>query len=337
MDDEAIRPLEPAPEVPIQHQKWTMYWSSLERYEGCPQRFLWGKGWGILDVGGGPGKRKPVPVRSSDHHRVMGVVIADVMDKLYNEQWWAKLQGSELAGKLTEEVYAQFDRQCGRTKYYLPFGSFSPTGQVPSRTEVLNTCVDGVLNYLTTMRANKLVGEFAQAEVNLLGYVNSDNPVGGRCDLLIRRADTGVTILDGKNSMSKGKYTDPDQLRWYALCFYIVYGRLPDRLGFIYYRYPHDPETGEQGVEWVEFDAEDVRGLAVRAVEARRGMYNHAFEPTPDPPSCKFCDYESICEARQQQRAKNAKRRKRKDGELKKDLAAGVPIEGTSLSELDFG
>ena len=337
MADDVIRPKEEPPEIPIQHSKWAMYWSSLEKYEKCPQMFLWSRGWGNIDVGGGPGKKKPLPVQTSEHHRVMGKTIADVMDKFYNEQWWAKYKGEELVARLRDETRIQFDRHCDKPRTYIPFGSFSPKGAVPTRAELLDTCIDGVLGFLPTMIANKLVGEFAQAEVNLLGYIDPENPVGGRVDLLIRRKDVGVAILDGKNSATKGKHTNPDQLIWYALCFYIVYQRLPDRLGFIYFRFPYDPELGEQGVEWIDFDAEDVKGLAYRAVQARKAMYNHEFDARPSPPICKYCDYESICEERQAQIAKNRGRRKPKTSELQKDVAAGTPIAGSSLSELDFG
>ena len=349
-----------SPDVPIQHQKFTLYWSSLDLYEKCPQRFLWSRGWGNIDVGGGPGKRKPLPEKTSDHHRVMGNTIAKVSEYRYNGTedakfpsttedgkphpqagknipWWMLYKGSELVERLEKATEREFDYYCDKPKTYIPFGGFNK-GRVPTRSELLNVCLEGVRGYLKTMVANKLVGQYAFAEVNLLGYINEDNPIGGRADLLLRREE-GVVILDGKNSAHKGRHTDPNQLVWYALCFYVAYGRLPEKLGFIYYRYPYDPATDETGVEWVEFDPGDVKGLAVRAVEARAAMYRHEFDPVPTPDVCRYCDFESICPERQQQKAKNSKkRRESKKKKLERDLSGSNPLkEGAALLELDFG
>ena len=79
-----------ASEVKPKPRRFTLYWSSLERYEQCPQKFLWYRGWGVIDVGGGPGNKKPKPKRSSEHHAVMGKVIQAVIEDLYNEEWWKR-------------------------------------------------------------------------------------------------------------------------------------------------------------------------------------------------------------------------------------------------------
>ena len=188
-----------------------------------------------------------------------------------------------------------------------------------SRAEMLEIVRDGVLGYISTMKYHRLLGEeYSKAEVNLIGWVNKWVSVGGRVDMIIRRADTGITILDGKNTKHKMKYVNPDQLRWYAMCFKLAYRVLPDRLGFVWYRFPYgmetlDDETGElvveQGVEWVDFTEDDLRGLAQRAIEAREGMRKERFDPTPVPSHCQWCDFESVCEARQTQRAANAAKR----------------------------
>jgi hypothetical protein len=308
--------------------RFTMYWSSLETYEECPQRFLWRKGWNDLDVGGGPGRKKPPPEQKSEHHAIMGKTIAEVSEEFYNQEWWKEPEG--LLKRLEESTRKHFDYFCDKPNTYVPFGGFSPFGKVPTRAEMLNICHDGIRGFMRTMKHNKLIGPYARAEVDLVGYINNWHPIGGRADLIVRRDDTGVMILDGKNSMTKDKYTNPDQLRWYALCMYVVHGRLPDRLGFIYYRYPYDAETGESGVSWVDFTKEDIKGLAQRAVTARRAMDAEKFDPTPSPTACKFCIYESVCDARQNQKA--SRRRKRKPTEL--DKAIGTQ---SGLVELDIG
>jgi hypothetical protein len=127
-------------------------------------------------------------------------------------------------------------------------------------------------------------------------------------------------------------YTDPDQLRWYALCFYLSYRRMPDRLGFVYFRYPYGqekvdvdgdpiPEVDEQGrhtggneiesgVDWVGFTRDDLKGIATRARDAMRGITREKFPANPVPSQCRFCDFETVCPERMAQKKANRRNKK---------------------------
>lgn len=297
----------------------------MKRYEECPQAFLWYRGWGNIDLGRGPGRSKEKPFISSRHHAVMGIVIANVLERLYNDELWRDPHG------LADRLEALVDREWARvTAKKRNFVDYRVAG---SKYELVKVCKDGVRGFLRTMKQHRLLGEYSRAEVELLGWIDKRNPVGGRADLIIRRQDTGISIMDGKNAKSKGKYTDPDQLRWYALCFWLAYREMPDRLGFNYFRYPYgqpmvdgkgnpvlNEETGkqeiEQGVDWVPFTREDLKGLAYRAVEARKGMDKEKFEANPVPKVCRWCDYETVCEERQAQKAKNRRRKPKSVGAI---------------------
>lgn len=320
--------LPPADKKP--RRPYTLYWSSLKMYEDCPQSFLWGRGWGDIDVGGGPGRSKPLPVKKSRHHALMGMVIQYAIEKMYNDELWRA--PAELNGRLMALVEEEWDRQVMKPDNYVDYGLAG------DRTSLLEVCKNGVMGYLRTMKENRLLGPYAKAEVSLLGWVDKYNPVGGRADLVIRRDDTGITILDGKNSKTKGEYTDPDQLRWYALLFYLSYKQHANRVGFVYYRYPYGTPilgvdgqpTGEveSGVDWVPFTEADLKGLAQRAVDARTGMNREKFDATPVPSKCKWCDYETVCPARQAQKSENAGKRAKK--------VEGLP-EGTGgFTDLDL-
>jgi len=321
---------------------FTLYWSSLDTFEGCPQSFLWKKGWGAIDVGGGPGRKKPVPVQKSEHHAVMGTAIQAVIERFYNDGLWKILTPMELRDRLLEMGKEEFRLECARR--FIDWRLCEP------REEQEKLVLDGILGYMKTMKAHKLLGPYAKCEVDMVGYVNKYTPIGGRADLTIRR-DTeprkGVTILDGKNGKryKDGKggwmtYTDPDQLRWYALCFYLVYRQQPDHLGFIYYRYPYgapciNPDgvaTGEteEGVVWVPFTQEDLKGLAQRAVDARKKMDKEKFEATPNPKTCRFCDYETVCPQRTEQKDQN--RRGPKSSKMPSEM-----VNATGFTILNFG
>ena len=301
---------------------FTLYWSSLDMYEKCPQSFLWNKGWGVIDVGGGPGQKKPKPYKKSEHHAVMGTVIQAVVERFYNDELWNVLQPMMLRDRLLELADEYLRLELAKR-----FVDWRLAGM--TREEMAKTVRDGILGYMRTMKAHRLLGPYAKAELDMVAYVNKWTPIGGRADLVVRRDDTGTTIVDGKNGRryKDGKIqVDPDQLRWYALCFWLSYHQMPDRLGFVYYRYPSgDPildadgkDTGakEPGVEWIPYTRDDLKGLAQRAVDARKAMNKERFQATPDWRACRYCDYESVCPERQSQKANNRRSPKSVEGLL---------------------
>ncbi len=314
-------------------KRYTLYWSSLQRYEGCPQHFLWGRGWGAIDVGGGPGKRKPVPEQKSRHHAVMGIAIQAGIEAMYNEQWYRRPQ--EMMDLMIDEATTHFNREI--------LTGYIDWRESPSRTDLLQVVLAGVRGYVTTMKQHRLLGAWTEAEMDLIGFIDEGNPIGGRADTVFRRTDTGVTILDGKNSnryldRKTGQwfsYTDPDQLRWYALCYFLKFGVLPDRLAFVYYRFPYG-YTGDKGyedipsdgIDWVPFAEDDLKGLAARALEARAAMNAEKFDANPSPQGCRFCEYETVCTPRQEQKKKNQRGRKPK---------RSILPEGKGMMDLDLG
>ena len=280
----------------------TLYWSHLKAYEECPQKCFWQYGWGEVDQGRGPGKGKPKPLDKSMHHAVMGIVIQAVLEDFYNKELWKHQDGlrKRLIDLTKEKLTSSLPR------FYINWS------EAPAFEEMEQVCIDGVLGYLKTMKAHKLLGVYARSEVELYGFGASWLPLGGRADFVIRREDTGITLLDGKNSGTKMKWVDPDQLRWYALCFALAYRQMPDRLGFAWFRYPHDDEAGETGVDWLEFTKRDLVSLVDRAKKVRRGQEAGKFKAIVSYKVCRFCDYESVCPERQQAKAENSAKRQRK-------------------------
>jgi len=284
------------------NQSSTIYWSHLKMYEECPQKFLWTKGWEDIELGRGPGKGKKRPDERSRHHAVMGIVIQYAIEKMYNDELWR--DPKNLSTHLVELIEKEWKRQLADPRNVIDYNIAGP------EEDMLDICREGAIGYLQTMKKHRFLGVYAKAEVDLLGWIDKWNPIGGRADTIVRRDDTGITIIDGKNTKHKMKYTDPDQLRWYALLFKLSYRQLPDRLAYVWYRFPYDEEEGETGVEWIDFTEEDLKGIAQRALDARQGMRKRKFEPTPTPKTCRFCDFEPVCEARQSQRKANAANRK---------------------------
>lgn len=307
-------------------RKFVLYWSSLEMYERCPRQFLWRKGWADIDLGRGPGKGKKPKIPQSEHHAVMGRVLAQAFEDLYNQELYK--HPKSLRKELDRRVRVEFQRQLADPRVHI---NYSAPG-CPSQGEMLQLCLDGILNYLKTMKHQRLVGQWNRAEYDMAAYIDKYNPIGGKADLVFRRATEpgiGLTVLDGKNSKHKGKFTDPDQVRWYALMFYLETRVIPDRLGFLYFRYPfgfeHEDGTVDEGVEWIDCNKEEhLVPLAKRAKEARRGMMKRQFDPNPVPANCKYCEFESECPERVAQKKANAAKRKKKAPGLMADNDFGI-------------
>lgn len=298
-----------------------LYWSTLDKYEKCPQQFLWSRGWDGIDLGHGDGKRIPPPKESSMHHAIMGIVIAKAMEDLYNLELWR--DPKSLKDNLESIINKEFQ--------LLLFKKYVDWEKAPTEEEMLEICLEGIRGFLPTMKHHKLLGQYSKSEVNMIAELDGGVKVGGRADLIIIRNDE-VGIYDGKNSKSKGKYTDPDQLRWYGMLYRATTGVLPKKLGFIYYRYPYGMENEgiiEQGVDFVDYTTHHLDSLESRAKEVMQGMYALKFEPTPKAKNCQFCDYESMCDARKEQKAQNSEKRK-------KNFDRKLGIEGDSSNFVQF-
>ncbi len=270
-----------------------LYWSSIESYENCPRAYLWGHGHGTIDLGRGPGRSKQKPL-DSKHHAVMGIVLARALEHLYNDEMWRDPEN--LTNRLTDLVRREFAFTLNE--------NYVDWSQSPPKQDLLRVCMDGIFGFLRTMKANKLLGPYAKSEVDLTGWVDQYTPVGGRPDIIIRRDDTGVMILDGKNSMTPGKHTNPDQLRWYALVFYLAYNVMPSRLAFVYFRYPEGtpPKDHPEGTPWtglveVPVTRDDLKALGIRAKETFRAISKELFDPSPSPKACRYCDFRTVCDA----------------------------------------
>lgn len=314
---------------------YALYWSHIKMMRECPQKFLWSRGDSEIDLGAGFGKPKPLPEtleRQSEHYTLMGSVLSRVVELVYNDELWREPQN--LKDKVTEIAEKEFLLQ--EQGKYLDW-RFMP------REEAIATCVTGAVNFLKIMKHNRLLGDYARSEVRMdpwLNQVEKDLKICGIADLIYRDRDGKVHILDGKNASTPGKYEDDDQLRWYALCYRLVYGVNPDGLAFFYFRYPPNtpPEkfTGDwTGMIKVDFSDDDLKRLAKEGLETQKAIKNKNYEPNPMPKHCVNCPFEDICEPRQEQKKINsAKRNKNKEHiEISKE-----PVNvSNSLKILNFG
>jgi hypothetical protein len=270
-----------------------LYWSRLKKYESCGLNYLWSYGHPKYDLGQGYGKRRIPPIKRSEHHALMGTVIQYAIEMLYNNKLYQKhlFDQKSLQQELLKHMDEMFQQEQRRRFLILDEMSVD---------EMREICVSGVMGYLETMKHQKLIGSYNQAEERLTGALPDGTLIGGIADLVYRLHGDYI-ILDGKNSKAKGRYLDADQLRWYALCFRLVYGFYPKKLGYVWYRFPYNEEKEETGVSWVDFGRRDMTRLEERASRVRNLIQEgEKFRANPSKDNCRFCDFASVCEAKKE-------------------------------------
>jgi len=310
-----------------------LYWSHIKAMRECPQKFLWSRGNPEIDLGAGLGKPKPLPAeeeRASEHYTLMGSVLSTVVESIYNENLWK--EPLLLRDRVENLAKKEFSLQ--------EVGKYLDWSQM-MRSEAIDLCVSGAVNFLKIMKENRLLGPYARSEVKMETWVSpqlKDLKICGIADLIFRDTNDKIHIMDGKNAGQPGKWEDEDQLRWYALCFKMAYGVTPSRLGFFFFRYPPNepPKDWKQdpkewnGIIEVGIDPSDIKRLFDEAVETQKAIKKKNFEANPVPKHCTNCPYESVCEQRQAQKAVNvAKRNANK--ELKKQNDPLENMQGINI------
>lgn len=148
----------------------------------------------------------------------------------------------------------------------------------------------------------------------------SQDELNGRMDFIINRLDGTVEILDGKGTY-KQEDVDYEQLYFYALMYYLKYKKLPDKIGFWFYKF--------QTVKYVDFSIDNLIKF-----RDKFSLIKKTIKETKEfnPPSkikiskiCEWCDYKFDCTS--YTRKKEANRLKR---------GKGVPISNTGTIQ-EFG
>ncbi len=285
-------------ERPIRTSRSPLYWSHFQDYEKCGQMFLWRYGWEGYDLGSGVGNPKSVPQDKSEHHALLGSVIQKVVEDITNGMLWKHPLGIE--DRIRNMIFDTFGLFEEKDKFFL-------TKDSPSKEELSRDAFFGVKAWLKTARVHGWLKEGVVSEMKIMATL-SGVPIGAKVDFLVPDGETHM-ILDGKNTLHRMKYTDPDQLRFYHLVYSLANGKDPSKLGLVWFRFPYDAESGEQGVDWVPCSERDIEGLKDRIKKTFLSMVKGEFDAKPVPKVCSKCAFESVCEPRQAQRRKNAEKR----------------------------
>lgn len=194
---------------------------------------------------------------------------------------------------------------------------------------------------LQIIRENRFLGPVSIAEMKL-DYKYGNHMVGGRADFVIERSkEKDILILDGKGSKHGKKYVEDSQLKWYAFLYEQHKGRLPDKLGFVFWRF-----EGQKAVHWIDVDRADILSLrdevlgtmdrvekSVRHLtvlsESPKSHFEAREEYFPAQPSfsCNLCSYLPLCD--------DGKKATRTNGFGSKTPKATIPGSGVRELSLD--
>jgi hypothetical protein len=251
---------------------------------------------------------------------IYGSVVGKLFEYFYTDKVWKKSEPQAYLMSRVEETVDKTirrettdwrDRKGGVLLWKGDGEGQNPKGMYANREELIRDVRDAVARGFRIIRHHRLLGPRTDAEYKL-DYTYEGDTYGGRADFIIQRTKpfNDLLIVDGKGSQHRGRYVDPQQLKWYAMLYWLhsaVQGKpqLPDKLAFLYWRSPPD-----ECMDWISISESDVMELfeVVKAavdeikrlekmllpnapIEGARGV----FKPKANEKNCRFCPYASVC------------------------------------------
>lgn len=212
---------------------------------------------------------------------IFGSAIGKVFEWFYNKKYWAE---KDPVATCLAAADVALEETCDREGV-----SISLNRDFVS--EVIRDMRKFIPPTVKIIRDHKLLSVNSRAEANLtVDYTSAAKGItvriGGRADFI--HGPTPLTIVDGKGSSHRGKYVDSEQLVWYATQHYLKYHVAPERLGFLYYKFPEDP------VQWIMYDEDSIRANLSKTLEVSQKILAAEFEATPSG-ECHRCGYRFSC------------------------------------------
>jgi hypothetical protein len=251
---------------------------------------------------------------------IYGSVVGLLFEMFYKDKLWRKSEPqAEVMSRvdvtvdkvLRKETTPWKDRKAGVLLWKGPGKDQNPRGLYADKKELVADVRDAVARGFRIIRHHRLLGPRTDAEFKL-DFTTEGHILAGRSDFIIERTKphNDLVIIDGKGSRHRDKYTDPQQLQWYAMLFWLNSvregkPRLPDKLAFLFWRYDAD-----KSMDWMDISEGDVVELyemalkTIREIEDRQKMLLPnaspkgaigVFTPKANDNNCRFCPYASVC------------------------------------------
>lgn len=271
-------------------------WSKYKTWNECPQRYHW-----TYNID------KEPPARESKHFAAIGSVVQRVFEYFYEYQVYKRNHlAVDILLEKTEEFFNDFTDE-----EYIDWNHVTCPY---NRLEALSECKEIVEKTYYDIVDKDLIGykNLPEATIQIPFQRQSLGKVAlrGRLDFIIQKGDKSTPetiLLDGKTT-SKPDRVNEEQLLFYSLLFTMRYRTLPDKVGFYFYRFGEDDEG--PSIEWVNITSDrlnDFKQDVIRTVKEIRSEED--WEADPEPSYCNWCNFERICDARQEQKEDNRQNR----------------------------
>ena len=275
-------------------------YSGFKSYTSCP-RMYWHQYIG---------KTKLV-IPENAVNSLYGSIVGNLFETFYSAKLWRETGVEQkLLGLVPShflKVVAKETREGGgRTIRWKPEDS---KANYASPDALLDDVRVTIPRGLSIIRQHRLLGPTqSEAEVKLDHTVDG-HTIGGRADFLIKRIAPylDLVLIDGKGSKWRDKYVDVRQLKWYAMLHRLKHGFMPDKLGFVFWRF-----EAERAMDWVDFsEAElvELQGAVLSTMQrieettaqlATLGgsdvpsALRETFPPSPGE-RCRLCAFRLVC------------------------------------------
>ena len=232
---------------------------------------------------------------------LFGSAVGAIFESFYNDKLWAKPNPLDACMHLVDPTVSRIMQEESRKGV---FNWGDPDANYHSLEEMLDAVQEAVPNGLAIIKQHRLLGPMARAEVKLDSKYDG-HLLGGRADFIIKRTAPhfDLVILDGKGSRHREKYVDGMQLRWYAMLYQMTFNALPDKLGFVFWRW-----SPSKAVDWEAFTPEGLIDLAktavktitnietgIRLLKGAAPTESGVFPAIPEKMQCKLCSYSTFC------------------------------------------
>jgi hypothetical protein len=145
----------------------------------------------------------------------------------------------------------------------------------------------------------------AQASMSFEILLKKSQDILSCClDFLVNNPDGTIELIDGKGTYSLDKAVDVEQVYFYILIYYLHYKKLPDKAGYLYYKF--------QTIRYIDFDMNIIMDFKNKLALVKSAIKkDKIFEAKVGiSKQCKWCDYRMTCEALIQKRQERAEKKK---------------------------
>jgi len=168
-----------------------------------------------------------------------------------------------------------------------------------SSQDIFDSVVIDILECLNVFTVFKKT----RSETSFKVTLKNGDYINGRVDFLYTTDNGEVELLDGKGTDTLNKNIEPEQLFMYALMYYFTRKKLPNRIGFLYYKLRH--------IQYLDFDLKTIDTFRKKLLLVLQAIRSDTkFIGTPSTKACKYCQYKTICSEYSQRKIDRQKKSK---------------------------